>query len=116
MSPANIKKFLDSPTAEWLLRLMVLGSLVLGVQVGLSQRALSTCIASWGDRYTSVAQARSSANQARLDAQNRLTLDFVEHVPDARFSQDAVTYIEADQKYQAAILAHPLPEPPRLAC
>lgn len=110
------KRILASSLFDFLIRLLVVASIILGISTSLSQRALSSCVADWGDRYTAASKARASANQARLDAQNQLTLDFIEHVPDSVFSSDAVLYIQADEKYKTTVATHPLPDPPRLAC
>lgn len=95
---------------------MVLSSIILGVSTEISQRALSSCVASWADQYTATAKVRSVAQQTRVDALHRLVQDAIDKKPQSVIDEDAVTFNQVEHDYQLSVKSHPLPDPPKIRC
>lgn len=118
-----VTRALGSPTADWIIRVLVVLGTIIGVTVAIQQRELSdrqksdvACISRWASEYSRVEQIREGAQATRLNALHILILDAAEKKDKATIEEDVALFISTETNYQKEIAAHPLPLPPAIHC
>ena len=112
----RLKQVLESPWFDWIIRIAVLASLILGIQVAFSQRALDSCVANWADQYSAAASQRSTAQQQRVNALHKLVVDTINKAPQSVLKADADAFEAEEAEYAKAVNENPPPPTPQYAC
>jgi hypothetical protein len=113
---STVKRILASDLLDWVIRLLVVVSVILGVSTSLSQRALTLCVVRWGNDLNDTLTSRQQSNAARLRALNQLAQDTAADKPQALLDADAAELRRIQAQYDEILNKHPYPPPPKLIC
>lgn len=107
---------------DWMLRCLIILSLVGGVYTYINQQSIATCTARWADKYSTAVNARSNSNTARVDALHKLLVDAIERHPapgttdDPVINADVKEFVDTEANYARTVKNHPFPDPPMEVC